>query len=373
MDNTDKRKRLEESLRTIRTKAKEIEEDLQVAENLRKGDIKRQKELIAEAEDRLRYLRYILQKMENERWEQAQKRKSEGEAPADRKFFQATTSEEAEGETPSAEERSLNLLGKTKEEVLESGTLIEKIRLYVCYLDADSYLENKSKLTKEEISQITQSVKTKEDKIAVKYWFKEYDALCRFGEQLRFYFKRFQTCYSFLARLLNQWESYDKIARLYTDDLRNTYSEQTIEERLLSCNETELEDVAFKYNKRRNSIEADIYGEGGLYEKIRQEAKETAEALSDFKALAVAAELFIEHSQLKYTPISIDIPTLNAKEERYTRYLVRNPIYFRSELPQARTKTFERRKRAVIPDYYEVKPSADLLKDGKAALQSYMK
>ena len=100
-----------------------------------------------------------------------------------------------------------------------------------------------------------------------------------------------------------------------------------------------------------------------------KEAKETAEAMADFKALAVAAEEFIAQSELGYTPISIEMPIQNAKEERYTRYLVKNLRYFRSEFLQKKSHTSEDRKRALIPDYYETKPNKDLYRDAKAILK----
>jgi hypothetical protein len=67
------------------------------------------------------------------------------------------------------------------------------------------------------------------------------------------------------------------------------------------------------------------------------------------------------------------MPIENAKEERFARYLVRNLDFFRSDY-LIRKANRERlsmidHRRAVIPDYYETKPSRDLLKDARATLQ----
>ena len=72
-------------------------------------------------------------------------------------------------------------------------------------------------------------------------------------------------------------------------------------------------------------------------------------------------------------PTNIQISIENAEEERYTRYLVKNLRYFRSELNQRKARgesiTPEDEKRAVIPDFYEVKPSKNVLADCKTAIK----
>ena len=72
-------------------------------------------------------------------------------------------------------------------------------------------------------------------------------------------------------------------------------------------------------------------------------------------------------------PISIQQSIENAEEERYTRYLVKNLRYFRSELNQKIARgenvTPQDKQKAVIPDFYEVKPSKNVLADCKAAIK----
>lgn len=393
MDNKDRRKRLEDSLKEIRQRAIEMEEAIRLSRNLRDKDIEAQKRLIEETEEKLRLYRLVLAQMIAEQWaEKRHRRQGADKAPEDRVFAQASTGEEAEGLVPSIEERIFALNGKTREQTFESGSLIEKMRGYLCFKDDSGYLGSEAELSIKEQQQLTLSIKTKEDADKAQGYIREYENLCRFGEQLRFYFKRFQTCYSALAQLLNKWDELDEKAQRYTTELRRLqeiptqdevktgkgvtlcFGSQDLKERAIkrdiqAYSEMEAEGAAFRYDKVKNIIFADVFTQGGLYERTIQEAKETEAAMADFKALALAAEQFIAKSELHYTPISIQMPTENAKEERYTRYLVKNLRYFRSEFLQKKSHTSEDRKRALIPDYYETKPNKDLYRDAKAILK----
>ena len=377
--------------RELRQKAVEMEEALTISRNLRLKDIEAQKQLIAETEEKLSYYKRVLAQMEGKQWADSQRRqKAEAQAPQERIFAQASTGDEAEGDVPTPEERSFALNGKTKEEVLDNGTLAEKIRLFLCYKDDNGYQDSKAYLTDEEVQKLAQSIRTKEDTEIVANYTKEFDALCKFGEQLRFYFKRFQTCFSALAKILNEWDSYEATAQIQTKQIRAIIDMPTAEEangspHLFEDEEQrqnlinnivdqvesiQLNGAALKWDGRNNHFRVEIY-KGGLYEAALKEAKETAEAMADFKALAVAAEEFIAQSELGYTPISIEMPIQNAKEERYTRYLVKNLSFFRSELKRSHTSA--ERRRALIPDYYQSKPNRDFLRDARAALRSYIK
>ena len=389
MDNKDRRKRLEDSLREIRQRAIEMEEAIRLSRNLRDKDIEAQKRLIEETEEKLRLYRLVLAQIIAEQWaEKRHRRQGADKAPEDRVFAQASTGEEAEGLVPSIEERIFALNGKTREQTFESGSLIEKMRGYLCFKDDSGYLGSEAELSIKEQQQLTLSIKTKEDADKAQGYIREYENLCRFGEQLRFYFKRFQTCYSALAKILNEWDSYEATAQIQTKQIRAIIDMPTAEEangspHLFEDEEQrqnlinnivdqvesiQLNGAALKWDGRNNHFRVEIY-KGGLYEAALKEAKETAEAMADFKALAVAAEEFIAQSELGYTPISIEMPIQNAKEERYTRYLVKNLRYFRSEFLQKKSHTSEDRKRALIPDYYETKPNKDLYRDAKAILK----
>lgn len=392
------RARLDRMTRDLRQKAIEMEEAITISRSLRLKDIETIKQLIAETEEKLSYYKQVLTHIEAEQWaESLDKRKVAEPATDERVFAQASTGDEAEGDVATPEERAFKLNGKTKEEVLESGSLLEKIRLYLCYFDDNSYADSKGKLTPEEEERIRLSIKSKEDADKVRGYLNEYTELNRFGGQLRYYFKRYQTCFSALAKLLNEWDNQDRIAQRLTERARgyldtplNTPLEdgdvlESEEERriafgaLLSLARNMRDDGIFiKWDEKAQAFKANVYEMGGLYDKALQEAKETAEALSDFKAIAVAAHEFIRKSELHYTPISIEMALENALQERYTRYLVKNLKYFRSEYLRKRRETGkpltkDETRRAIIPDFLETKPNKDFLRAARATLKSNIK
>ena len=397
MEEKDRmRARLEKMSKDLRQKAIEMEEAITISRNLKRNDIEAQKRLIEETEEKLSYLKQILAQMLAEQWaEKQRRRRATDKAPEDRVFAQASTSEEAEGTIPTIEERILDLNGKTRKETFERGTLTEKIRAYLCFKDDSNYMGEETKLTEREWQQITLSIETKEDSDRTQEYMREFDKLCSFGGQLSFYFKRFQTAFASLAKLLNQWDNYDKIAQNLTKQIREAIDATTGDEPRKRAGSQHFESeeereviirfifsvadnmqtqgATLEWNRKKNTFTANVYEAGGLYERILQEAKETEAAMSEFKAIALAAEDFIEKSELHYTPISIQVAVENAKTERYTRYLVKNLIYFRSEYLRKRREkgsplTLGETKRALIPDYYETKPNRELYRDARAAL-----
>ena len=282
----------------------------------------------------------------------------------------------------------------SKEDILKSGTLLQKIRLYISSIDLSGYFEAKERLTEEELKQIRASIRTKEDKELVNLCVKEYNTIFEFGTRLSFFFKRFQTSYAVLAVLLNKWDGYEYTAKQLTllySLMRNSfidvcedgetgdifseeiYPEETrknfIQDILYS---NVLDGATLQFNEKTENFHIDVEEKGGLYSRIQEAAKDATKDLSDFKAYVIVAEEYIYKSTLKYMPIPIQMSVENAEEERYTRYLVKNLRYFRSELNQRKergeTVTPGEEKRAVIPDFYEVKPSKNVLADCKVAI-----
>lgn len=275
---------------------------------------------------------------------------------------------------------------KTKSEILEDGTLIQKLKIYFVSGDMDSYFQSKGKLTKEEVAKIAASIRTDEDKDLLRKCYKEYHALKEFGRQLSYFFKRFQVSFSLLSQLINKWESYEQRAAEYTRLYNSTkshvssltdeaFTAAVLKNVVKDCTREAMFDGATLYfDEATTSFKVKVDGEGGLYEEIKREAEATARDLSEFKAYAVAAEEYIATSILLYMPISIQMSIENAEEERYTRYLVKNLSYFRSELnikkEKGETITPEEEAKAVIPDYYEVEPSKMVYKDAKKWLKN---
>ena len=392
MEQDQIRAKLEEITKNLRQQAKEMDEAIATSRALKYQDLEEQMRRVEEAEARLSYYKQILSQMISKQWAEKQRRRGiERKAPEDRVFAQASTSEEAEGTIPTIEERIFALNGKTRRETFEHGTLTEKIRAYLCFKDDSNYLGGETNLTEREWQQITLSIETPEDSERANRYMREFDRLCRCGEQLSYYFKRFQAMFSPLARLLNLWDMWDEKAQHYTAEIRKLQEipifgeeptgkrtgatlrfgskemkEKAIERAIKHYESMKIDGVKLEYNRTKNSIFANVFYQGGLYDKILQEAKEAETAMGDFNAIAFAAEEAINKSELHYTPISIEIPIENAKTERYTRYLVKNLRYFRSELK--RSHTSEDRKRALIPDYYEAKPNKVLYRAARADL-----
>ena len=328
-----------------------------------------------------------------------------GQEPKERIFANPQTGDEAEPDLPPLEQlaNGYNLItlsdGEykilTKEEIISSGTPLQKIRLLISNIDLNGYFEAQEELTKEERLKILTSIQTKEDKKLLEVCIKEYETISNFGKLLSFFFKRFQTSYAILAVLLNKWDSYEYTAKqltlLYslmknsfidvcedgeTGDIisEEIYTEETrknfIQDLLYS---SVLDGATLQFNEKTENFHIDVKEKGGLFSQILEEAKSATKDLSDFKAYTIVAENFIKKSTLKYMPISIQQSIENAEEERYTRYLVKNLRYFRSELNQriakGETVTPQEKKWAVIPDFYEVKPSKNVLADCKAAIK----
>lgn len=314
-----------------------------------------------------------------------------------RTFANPQNADEADGELPTLEQlanggtllRSNSEKWKTREEILEDGTLIEKLRLYFSSGDLDGYFGTKGKLTKAEIAKIAASVRTKEDRALVEECTRENRAVLRYGEKMRFAFKCFQVTYSMLAMLLNKLESYKKRAEEYTqlyNSIKNhvgSVADEAFTAAVLknvvkdSVKGAMFDGATLYFDEATTSFKVKVDGKGGLYSKIQKEAKTATEDLRIFKAYSVVIEKFItEEATLTFLPTSIQMSIENAEEERYARYLVKNLSYFRSELnrrkEEGETITPEEEKMAVIPDYYEVEPLEIMYKSCQKLIKQLM-
>lgn len=328
------------------------------------------------------------------------KDKEREEAPATeirrRKFATSKNSDEALGTYPTLEEltEGYNLLTKgqdgykvmTKEDIIKKGTALQQMRLYLCSANMGTYFDTKGRtLTQEEEASLIQSIREKVEVSYIKKCVSEYKILRKYGQHLRLYYKTVQVSFSFLAKLLSKWSSYEQIANQYTMAYRNA----TERLRASGCGEFAIKvagnaiidsasearldgaKLIFEDGFRRFKLKVD--GKGGLYEKIEKEAKSVKKDLENFKAVALVAEEYIEASELKYMPIEIQMCIENAEEERYMRYLVKDTSFFRSDLNDRKARgeliTPMDEKRAVIADYYEVKPNKTRYKDAKKGIK----
>ena len=313
-----------------------------------------------------------------------------------RTFANAQNAEEAEGILPTLEElanggtllRSDSGKWKTSEEILEDGTLIEKLRLYFSSGDLGGYFGTKG-LSKKQVAKIAASVRTKEDRALVEECTKEYGAVLRYGEKMRFAFKSFQATYSLLAMLLNKWESYERRAEDYTqlyNSIKNhvgsladeAFTAAVLKNVVRDCIKgAKFDGATLYFDEAITSFKVKVDGKGGLYSQIQEEAKMATEDMRIFKAYAVVIDKFIaEEATLSFFPISIQMSLENAEEERYTRYLVKNLSYFRSELnrrkEEGETITPEEEQKAVIPDFYEVEPLEMMYKSCQKLIKQLM-
>lgn len=348
-----------------------------------------------------------------------------------RKFATPATSEGAELQLPPLAEQLGEVM--TEQDIIERGTLLQKAKLYYTLLDYDGYFGSSEDNPEEVKSNLIASIKSKEDMETLKQCAKEFAALQKYGQLLSYFFKRFQTSFAILARLLNLWDSYEKVAANHTriyhrlreadgNELRIPLKRSEMDAEVLNCLRSGLregyvgnvlhcsgedglwEGACLRFNEEKQEFFVDVKLIGGrlrdedlgemeekykeqlrkeslqersLYSQIQEEATTTTEALSDFKAYAVVVEDFLKgelskKSVLRYMPISIQMSIENAEEERFTRYLVKNLSFFRSEINQRRSKgeiiTPEEEQRAVIPDFYEVEPTAEVYEDCRDGL-----
>ena len=312
-----------------------------------------------------------------------------------RTFANAQNAEEAEGTLPTLEELANGKLlpskeqletgevimgnskgWKTKSEILKDGTLIEKARLYFSSIDLKGYFGENTRLTTEEEAKIFASVKTYGDKELFEKCYREYRALIEYGEQLRFYFKRFQTSLAMLAVSLNKWDGYERTAETLNDIFNSNNGEQLPDVYEVAKKFT-FDGAKLKVDKEKRSFVVDISGRGGLYSQIKQHAKSAKDDLRDFKAFTDVLGEFMNTSTLLHMPISIVMNIENAAKESYARYLVKNTSFFRSELNERRENgediTPEEERRAVIPDFYEVTPTKEVYKACKKYIKDLTK
>lgn len=313
-----------------------------------------------------------------------------------RKFATSKNSGEALGIFPTLEKLTdgYNLLKRGeggyevmgKDDIIKKGTPLQQLRLYLGNADMDAYFDTKDRtLTQEEQASLINSIRNKVELSYIKKCVGEYTTLRRYGAHLRASFKALQVSFAFLAELLHKWNHYEELAKEYTMAYRN------VTERLRSSNcgefaikvaqntiretatEKNLDGAKLIFEEGFRKFKLNVDGKGGLYERIKEEAKSVKKDLEDFKAIALVAEEYIEASELKYMPIDIQMCIENAEEERYMRYLVKDTSFFRSELNdrEARGELITPRdeKRAVIADYYEVKPNKTRYNDAKGGIK----
>ena len=323
--------------------------------------------------------------------------------PTGRTFANPQTAEEADGHFPTMEELAAEIPGGTKEEILNNGTLTDKLRLYCISRDLSGYFDTDGEFSKEDFARVKASIRTDEDMKLLSLCLNELNTLIEFGRRLSYQYKRFQAAFAMLAVLLNKWDGYEQTAKkitflfnfkisdqitdyidadkypyepiiIYKEDIDKFYSTDKVQTFLKEYGSTfNFDGATLQVDKDRCAFVVNVDGRGKLFSQILREARETRQELCDFKAYVKAAEEYAAATTLRYLPISIRMSIASAEDESYTRYLVKNLSYFCSELNEKKARgeaiTPEMEKRAVIPDYCECKPTAKIYRDCKRGLK----
>lgn len=321
-------------------------------------------------------------------------------------FFVPDNSEDTEPDLPPLEllAQGYNLIKprrgyryKTKEEILEDGTIYEKMRLLVADMDLGEYLDEKEdRLTEGEIDKLYSVLLSREKETLSRNLYKEFAILKEHGDKQQHFHRRFQTSFAILAVLLNRLEEYTHTQaqlNLFYDLLGtetsiteagekeaakwvSTIPEETRREIIDTLiNSNILHGAKLTFNEYKSRVLLDVSGRRGLTAQIQEAAASVNQTISHFKAFAVAAEEFIQQSKLYYIPTSVLLSIETMKEERFTRYLVKDLRYFRSDLNErirnGDTITKEREESAIIPDLCESPFSTVMYKGCKDFFKHY--
>ena len=300
-----------------------------------------------------------------------------------RVFVTPPAANEAEEDPPSFKEVLSCYTPKTKEEIIESGTLKERLLLFLAGADFKTGSLTGGNLTEKEnkrlLNCIIESSEREPSKRAMRLkCAKEYQAIMQYSGQLRCSYLRSQACFAILANLLNRLEAYGETAEKLTSLFQTTKGQDA--NTLLELWGKDFKGARLLFDEERQSFYVDANEPNGtrysLNKEIEDAADDAASTLSDFKAYAKAGEEFVKGTFLKYQPISMRMAVKNVEEERYPRYMVRDLSYFRSDINRrmadGETITPEEERRAVIPDFYEVPTPEDMYQACKALFIYFM-
>lgn len=314
------------------------------------------------------------------------------------------------------------------EDIINNGEYYERMALALRH-------EEKPFLTEEQNKRLLLSFKTPKEKKAYKNARYIFIGALKYGRHLYTLKKLYQAEAEALAKLCTQWEGYDNQAKtidLLVDVIQREYfsvneyvtpmriridgevtdplhSKENFEIILNSIFNVEGKDkegkvrslwegVVFKAiqdgtepdGKPTYRTFADIFGKGGLYEKIeekRQSAtdylqylKSGMEQYSDFLTSKAVREAIGLKVKDKINPYSILLPRSMEVIMKYPDYISfmddnGTEKYFSFILKERRDKgekiTPEEERRAVIPDYNQVEPTDKYLAIEKDWLESY--
>ena len=299
-----------------------------------------------------------------------------------RVFVTPPAADEAEEDLPSFKEVLSWYTTKTKEEVIESGTLKERLHLYFVGADFNTYFHADTNISKREGDQLLACIDGssewgQEKQAKLQKCVKEYQAIMTYSGHLRSFYLRAQACFAVLSNLINRLDTYERTAEKLTSLYLSTGQDT---DKLLDLWDKDFEGARLVFHEEDNEFWVDGWvarnAKYGLRKEILYAADDAASTLSDFKAYVKAGKEFVASSFLQYQPISMRMAIKNAEEERYPRYMVKNLSHFRSEMNRrianGEAITEEERVRAFIPDFYEVRTPEDMYQNCKALIDYLM-
>ena len=308
--------------------------------------------------------------------------------PLLKRDFARNVGEASEAKRPTIEELyNENRKGdpQTREEVLRDGTLEEKILLYLAHGDIKGFFNSENEiLTPEEVAMIGRSIRTPQEEKFVADCFVQTNTMMDFSRRVLLSFKRFQVALGSLAMSLSKWEMYEKtlsqLSLMYETTAmlqRDEANKEDLQERILEQATKSISfddaDIIIKRDQGGAKLAVDIFIEGGLYSKIEEEVEEVTKWFADFKGYMVVAYEYMSTSAIPFKPATIMMCERDAIEEIYAKYLIKDPSFFRSYLNERKRNgeiiTPEEERRAVIPDYSEIKPLNETIRDCRGGLK----
>ena len=265
--------------------------------------------------------------------------------------------------------------------VLREGTPEERAACTIRAFDLFRQgVEGEGTLTKEQMEALEKTIKSKAEYEKYSYYMKLYFDLRKYQGNLYKFVQLYKIGIGGLAKAIAQWEGYNKLAEALTSIFVDGRAEADIQKELQKLASTINEKgVRYEYDPKKKAVVADIFFDGGFYEKIKSEQETAEEFLSMCKACIVVVEKFLLDYDCAFfvTPSSLETFIENVKGELYSRSLI-DKKYHLSELNYKRIDkgepvTPEEELLAVVPDYYEVKPNEEFLefcKNGLAAIRN---
>lgn len=249
---------------------------------------------------------------------------------------------------------------KSIEAIVAGGTIEEKAFAIINDYDLKK-ITGKGTLTAKQKKAVEDSISSDYDRMIYREYAKLYSDLGQYAEKLAFVFKAYQIEVSLLANLLTKWDVYKDEAKMMTAlmEAEQGKNEKVTDAIMKIIPAIRSGEVHFHYNIEKKEAEADIFFEGGLYSKIKEQAKKAADHLSVVKAYIEAVEDYIiENVYMAFMPSRMDLTISNVKGELFSRSII-DKKYHRSELNHKKIDlkepvTEEEELLGLVPDYYEI-------------------